>query len=94
MLQGSSSSSLLIWMLADARAVVGSRLGSYPRILCELGFQPAAWRVFRVRAGPLDDTSWLRPTRHIWTRSKQPCKGQQRTLGQDGTMPGHNDFSK
>jgi len=28
--------------------------------------------VRRVRAGTLDDTSWLRPTRHIWTRSKQP----------------------
>ena len=26
----------------------------------------------RVRAGTLDDTSWLRPTRHIYTRSKQP----------------------
>jgi hypothetical protein len=26
--------------------------------------------VIRVRAGTLDDTSW--PTRHIWTRSKQP----------------------
>jgi hypothetical protein len=26
----------------------------------------------RFRAGTLDDTSWLRPTRHIWTRSKQP----------------------
>ena len=26
----------------------------------------------RVRAGSLDDTSRLRPTRHIWTRSKQP----------------------
>src|SRR5271169_6744669 len=25
-----------------------------------------------IRAGTLDDTSWLRPTRHIWTRSKQP----------------------
>ena len=25
----------------------------------------------RVRAGTLDDTSWLRPTRHIWTRSNQ-----------------------
>ena len=25
----------------------------------------------RVRAGTLDDTSWQRPTRHIWTRSKQ-----------------------
>ena len=28
--------------------------------------------IVRVRAGSLDDTSWLRPTRHIWTRSKQP----------------------
>jgi hypothetical protein len=25
----------------------------------------------RLRGGTLDDTSWLRPTRHIWTRSKQ-----------------------
>jgi putative transposase len=28
--------------------------------------------VVRVRGGTLDDTSWLRPTRHIWTRRKQP----------------------
>ena len=27
--------------------------------------------VVRVRGGTLDDTSWLRPTRHVWTRSKQ-----------------------
>jgi hypothetical protein len=26
----------------------------------------------RVRGGTLDDTSWLRPTSHIWIRSKQP----------------------
>ena len=26
----------------------------------------------RARAGTLDDTSWLPPTRYIWTRSKQP----------------------
>src|SRR5262245_23548455 len=26
----------------------------------------------RVRAGTLDDRSWLRPTAHFWTRSKQP----------------------
>ena len=25
-----------------------------------------------VRAGTLNDTSWLRPTVHFWTRSKQP----------------------
>jgi hypothetical protein len=28
--------------------------------------------VVRVRGGTLDDTSWLRPTKHIWTRRKQP----------------------
>ena len=28
--------------------------------------------VRRVRAGTLDDTSWLRPTAHFWTRNKQP----------------------
>jgi len=27
--------------------------------------------VRNVRGGTLDDTSWLRPTAHIWTRSKQ-----------------------
>jgi hypothetical protein len=26
----------------------------------------------RVRAGTLDDVSWLRPTLHFWVRSKQP----------------------
>ena len=25
-----------------------------------------------VRGGTLDDTAWLRPTVHFWTRSKQP----------------------
>jgi len=25
-----------------------------------------------VRAGTLDDTSWLRPVAHLWTRSAQP----------------------
>ena len=25
----------------------------------------------RVRGGTFDDTSWLRPRRHIWTRRKQ-----------------------
>jgi hypothetical protein len=28
--------------------------------------------VRNVRGGTLDDTSWLRPTVHFWTRSKQP----------------------
>ena len=26
----------------------------------------------RARAGTLDDTSWVKPTAHFWTRSKQP----------------------
>jgi hypothetical protein len=25
-----------------------------------------------IKAGSLDDTSWLKPAGHIWTRSKQP----------------------
>jgi hypothetical protein len=38
------------------------------------GPQPGAspgQMIRRVRAGTLDDTSWLRPTAHFWTRSKQ-----------------------
>jgi hypothetical protein len=27
--------------------------------------------IFRLRAGTLDETSWLRPTVHFWTRSAQ-----------------------
>jgi hypothetical protein len=46
------------------------------RLVCPecgfLGLRNAEGRLVRVRAGTLDDTSWLRPTRHIWTRSKQP----------------------
>jgi hypothetical protein len=44
--------------------------------------------VVRVRAGSLDDTSWQRPTRHIWTRSKQPwvtfAEGDETVEGQPG----------
>lgn len=32
--------------------------------------QPGSVRF--IRAGTLDDTSWLRPTVHFWTRSAQP----------------------
>ena len=33
---------------------------------------PTPGSALRVRAGTLDDTSWLRPTAHFWTRSRQP----------------------
>ena len=33
---------------------------------------PTPGSAIRVRAGTLDDTSWLQPTAHFWTRSKQP----------------------
>jgi hypothetical protein len=33
---------------------------------------PTPGSAIRVRAGTLDDTSWLRPTVHFWIRSKQP----------------------
>jgi len=36
------------------------------------GATPEDAVVRRVRAGTLDDTSWLRPTTHFWARSKQP----------------------
>jgi hypothetical protein len=39
----------------------GSKPGSAP---------PDEFRI--VRAGTLDDTSWVRPTVHFWTRSAQP----------------------
>ncbi len=29
-------------------------------------------RKIRVKPGTLDDTSWLTPSLHIWTKSKQP----------------------
>jgi hypothetical protein len=50
----------------------------YPRWVCPdcgscVTGAPRVAGAFRsVRAGTLDDTSWLRPTAHIWTRSKQP----------------------
>ena len=28
--------------------------------------------LYRVRGGTLDDTPWLRPTRHIWGKRRQP----------------------
>jgi hypothetical protein len=39
------------------------------------GPEPASARqgeLICVRAGTLDDTSWLHPTMHFWTRSAQP----------------------
>jgi hypothetical protein len=32
----------------------------------------APGKVRVIRAGTLDDTSWVRPTIHFWTRSQQP----------------------
>jgi hypothetical protein len=51
---------------------VGSTLGSYALIVRAGCTSQPRGGVVRVRAGRLDDTSWLRPTRHIWTSSKQP----------------------
>lgn len=51
------------WLCPDCSTWIfgGPPLGSAP---------PGAIRL--VRAGTLDDTSWLRPTVHFWTRSAQP----------------------
>jgi hypothetical protein len=51
--------------------------GAVTRWICpECGSWVCGWSssdngLRRVRAGTLDDTSWLRPTAHFWTRSKQ-----------------------
>jgi hypothetical protein len=51
------------WICPECATIVcsGSRPGQP---------SPSAYR--RVQAGTLDDTSWLRPTAHFWTRSAQP----------------------
>jgi hypothetical protein len=50
------------WVYSDCGTLIWS--GSKP--------DPATRDAIRVRAGMLDDTSWLRPTVHFWTRSVQP----------------------
>jgi hypothetical protein len=50
------------WVCPDC----GTWVWSGPRL------DPATRDALRVRAGTLDDTSWLRPTAHLWTRSAQP----------------------
>jgi len=46
---------------------------------------PGMFRV--VRGGTLDDTSWLRPTGHYWTRSKQPWIALPDDVMQFATQP-------
>jgi hypothetical protein len=45
----------------------GIWIGGMPRAGTQV---PGMVRV--IRAGTLDDTSWVRPTSHYWTRSAQP----------------------
>lgn len=40
-----------------------------------------------VRAGTLDDTAWLRPAVHIWTRSAQPWVVSPETARRFATRP-------
>ena len=59
--------------IAGARRPGGSAPNA-PTIICS-GSKPGlpSAIAFRgVRAGTLDETSWLRPTAHFWTRSAQP----------------------
>ena len=51
------------WVCPDCACWVGSSP--------QPGDSPGAM-IRRVRAGTLDDTAWLKPTAHFWTRSKQP----------------------
>jgi hypothetical protein len=44
-----------------------------PECFCRLWGEPAAFpQVMVIRPGTLDDTTWLHPIAHIWTRSAQP----------------------
>ena len=56
------------WAQGHAMGVpaCGTWLCSGPRL------DPVTRDALRVRAGTLDDASWLRPTVHFWTRSQQP----------------------
>jgi hypothetical protein len=51
------------WICPECATIICS--GSKPG-------QPSPIAFRRVQAGTLDDTSWLRPTAHFWTRSAQP----------------------
>lgn len=55
------------------------------RIYHKLEWRPGA---ITIKPGTLDDTSWLEPKMHIWTRSKQPWvvipEGAQIHEKQDG----------
>lgn len=43
--------------------------------------------VVNVKPGTLDDTSWLRPAGHFWTRSRQPWLSLQDGLPQHERQP-------
>lgn len=45
----------------------GVWIGGDPRVNPKTGVEQRI-----IRGGTLDDTSWLRPAAHIWTRSAQP----------------------
>src|SRR5262249_48500494 len=58
---------------SNARPTAGGSIFASCALIARVGFTAKPHDgVIRVRAGTLDDTSWLRPARHIWTRSKQP----------------------
>jgi hypothetical protein len=67
-----SGRTVIRWVCPDC----GTWIWSGPQL------DPARPDALRVRAGTLDDTSWLRPTVHFWTRSAQPwvvlCEGDQK----------------
>ena len=59
----------------SGRAVIGWLCPECGTRVCggpKPGSAPPPGALATVRAGTLDDTSWLRPTLHFWTRSAQP----------------------
>jgi hypothetical protein len=65
------------------------RPGSHAASGARLDHLPSRNRAIAVvKPGTLDDTSWLKPVGHIWTRSAQPwVKFEEGTLLYDGPPP-------
>jgi hypothetical protein len=61
-------------LFASKSAAGRAKLGAFcPRCGTRIYHKPE-WRpgMVSVKPGTLEDTSWLKPDMHIWTRSKQP----------------------
>jgi len=74
--------------------VDGRTKGSYycPRCKSKVGGAPRDSAIASVDGGCLDDTSWLSPTGHIWTRSAQPWIELPEASVQTAKQPTDEDY--